>query len=195
MKGKWVKAHQDDDTPYDDLSRDAKLNVDVDHLATWYRDNTKLFQSRQATPHFDETAVSISIGEVILTGNFDNSIRFHVNAYPARQHIIKVKQDWDDEVFDSVDWPNLGQHFKALPITARVQRTKLIHRWQPVGTQRLCDATVKDPILAMCPSCKREVETPDHLFLCDQHQGLRHRLFNPCKKLPIGNHTILLSLF
>jgi hypothetical protein len=65
-------------------------------------------------------------------------------------------------------WHNFGQYFKVLPLTARVQRSKLVHRWQPVGTQRLQDAKVKDPHLALCPSCQTEIETPDHLLLCDK---------------------------
>jgi hypothetical protein len=34
-----VKAHQDDDHPYNKLSRAARLNVDADRFATWYRDH------------------------------------------------------------------------------------------------------------------------------------------------------------
>jgi hypothetical protein len=35
LNGKWVKAHQDDDHDYDELNREARLNVDADKLATW----------------------------------------------------------------------------------------------------------------------------------------------------------------
>ena len=182
LEGKWVKAHQDDDNPYDELTRDARLNVDADKLATWYRDHATLPQTRQTTSHAPGTNISISIGIIRLTGNFDSSIRHHINGYQARQY-IKRTRDWNDEVFDSVDWHNFGQQFKSLPITAQVQRTKLIHRWQPVGTQRLRDAIIKDPALALCPTCRTEIETPDHLFLCDQRQSLRHRHYLPVQKV------------
>jgi hypothetical protein len=75
LDGKWVKAHQDDDSTYDELSRDARLNVDVGKLATWYRDHETLPQSRQQTPHAPGTSVSIKIGATRLVGNFDSSIR------------------------------------------------------------------------------------------------------------------------
>ena len=182
VEGHWVKAHQDDDHPYDELSRAARLNVDADRLATWYRDHKTLPQTRQSTSHAPGTAVSISIGHTRLTGNFDSSIRQHVNGYQARQY-IKDARDWDDATFDNVDWHNFGQHFKALPITARIQRTKLIHRWQPVGTQRLRDAKIKDPLLALCPTCQHTTETPDHVFLCDQRKSLRHRHYQPVTKI------------
>jgi hypothetical protein len=127
IDGKWVKAHQDDDHAYDALNRDARLDVDVDKLATWYRDHKRLPQSRQTTPHTPGTNISISIGNIRLTGG-------NINGYQAHQY-IQHTQDWNTEIFDSVDWRNFGPQFKALPITAKVQRSKLIHRWQPVGTQ------------------------------------------------------------
>jgi hypothetical protein len=128
-------------------------------------------------------AISISIGHTQFTGNFDSSIRHHVNVYQAHQN-IKDARGWDDATFANVDWHNFGQHFfKALPITARIQRTKLIHQWQPVGTQRLRDATIKDPLLALCPTCQDTIDTPDHLFLCDQRQSLRHRHYQPITKI------------
>jgi hypothetical protein len=182
LEGKWVQAHQDDDLPYEELSRAARLNVDVDKLATWYRDHATLPQSRQQTPHAPGTSVSIKIGDTRLVGNFDSSIRRHINGYHSKQ-FMQAKLDWDDATFATVDWHNFGQHFKALPLTARVQRSKLVHRWQPVGTQRLRDATIKDPHLALCPSCQTEIETPDHLFLCERRQGLRHRLLQSVTKI------------
>jgi hypothetical protein len=187
LNGKWVKAHQDDDQEYDELNREARLNVDADKLATWYRDHETLPQSRQTALHAPGTNVSILIGNTRLTGNFDHSIRHHINGYQARQYIRQTR-DWNDEVFDSVDWHNFGQQFKALPITAKIQRSKLIHRWQPVGTQRLRDAKIKDPALAKCPTCRTKTETPDHLFLCEQRQSLRYRHFQPVQKLHDTNH-------
>jgi ribonuclease HI len=38
----WVKGHQDDDRAYDELPRDAKLNIDVDELATQHRQQRKV---------------------------------------------------------------------------------------------------------------------------------------------------------
>ena len=77
--------------------------------------------------------------------------------------------------------------------TARVQCTKPLHGWQPVCTQRLWDAQVKDPILALCPTCWMEEEAPDHLSLWDQCQGVWHRLFNLYSKWHTVNPTIQLA--
>lgn len=71
---KWVKAYQDDGIPYSQLSPMAKLNVDVDNLATWQRKKSHRHQSRQRIEHFPMTNVSISIGGERLTGNFNETI-------------------------------------------------------------------------------------------------------------------------
>lgn len=42
LHGQWIKAHQDDDTSYEDLNCNARLNIDSDHLATWYQDHPTL---------------------------------------------------------------------------------------------------------------------------------------------------------
>jgi hypothetical protein len=89
LEGKWVKAHQDDDNPYNELNRDARLNADADKLATWYRDHATSPQTRQTTPHAPGTNISISIGSTRLTGNFDSSIRHHIHGYQARQYTSK----------------------------------------------------------------------------------------------------------
>jgi hypothetical protein len=182
LDGQWIKAHQDDDTPYEDLDRAARLNVDVDRLATWYRDHPTMPQSRKSTEHAPGTSVSISIGNTRLTGKYDSTIRHHVNGHQACTY-IKTARDWDKATLNTIDWQNFGQHFKALPISKQVQRTKLIYRWQPVGTQPLRDALAKDPKLALCPTCQDTIETPDHPYLCDKYQSLRHRHYQTVTKI------------
>jgi hypothetical protein len=60
----WIKGHQDNFHPYDELSRDAQLNVDVDHLTTGYRDSGRYSCSKlkQNAPMH----VSISINNKIV---------------------------------------------------------------------------------------------------------------------------------
>jgi hypothetical protein len=58
---------------------------------------------------------------------------------------------------------------------------------------RLRDAQVKDPILALCPTCWMEEEAPDHLSLWDQCQGVWHRPFNLYSKRHTVNPTIQLA--
>jgi hypothetical protein len=48
-KARWVKAHQDDQMPFDDLPLNAKLNVVADQLATQYNDALWLDEHRATT--------------------------------------------------------------------------------------------------------------------------------------------------
>jgi hypothetical protein len=85
----WIKGHQDDTTPYDNLSRDAQLNVDVDHLATAYRDSGK--SSRAILRHYKPTHVSVSVHRIRLPGKIEEAIRYHVNGTALKHYIIQKK--------------------------------------------------------------------------------------------------------
>jgi hypothetical protein len=54
----WVKGHQDNDTPYEALSTSAKHNVDVDSLATWYRDSLPQCTSSSKGTHCGGTILA-----------------------------------------------------------------------------------------------------------------------------------------
>jgi hypothetical protein len=60
IKTKGIKGHQDDRTPYEKLSSNAKLNVDADNLATMHQlGKTRL--PKEATPHLQEQRISVVI--------------------------------------------------------------------------------------------------------------------------------------
>jgi hypothetical protein len=77
----WVKGHQDNFTPYSELSRDAQLNVDADHLATVYRDSGR--SSRPNLLHFDPVQVSVLVKCNRLPRKIKDYIRYHINAGTA----------------------------------------------------------------------------------------------------------------
>jgi hypothetical protein len=59
IKIDWAKGHQDDYIPYEELSHDAQLKVDVDHLATGYRESGR--SSRSKLKHFDPMKASLTL--------------------------------------------------------------------------------------------------------------------------------------
>ena len=77
----WVTGHQDQDIECAKLSRDARHNVDVDHLASTHTSKHRLASS-QSIPHLPLTRVSITTGGARLVGNFDAHIRYHINGSP-----------------------------------------------------------------------------------------------------------------
>jgi hypothetical protein len=72
MKIDWIKGHQDDFIPYDELSRDAQLNVEVGALATGYRDSGK--SSRATLQHFYHIQVSVTVNRNRLPGKIEDAI-------------------------------------------------------------------------------------------------------------------------
>ena len=149
----WVKAHQDDSTPYSQLSPMAKLNVDVDRLATWQRNKkSHRHQSRQKIAHFPMTNVSISINGERLTGDFNATIRHHINGSYLRGYYCKNK-GWTNKVYDSIDWHAFARHMSKLPASGTDESNyiKQLHDWLPLGKQRFYRSGSSADALLLCP--------------------------------------------
>jgi hypothetical protein len=173
----WVKGHQDDFTPYSELSRDAQLNVDADHLATGYRDSGR--SSRSNLLHFDPVQVSVSINRNRLPGKIEDSIRYHVNGTALKQYIVQHNKWLPFTVF-CVDWYSFGLNFRKLCPTIHM---KLVHDIQPLGWKRYQILKSKETILSRCPCCKTAVETPTHFLTCPTQRPSRYRHFRELRRI------------
>ncbi len=180
MKIDWVKGHQDDKTPYDDLPRDAQLNIEVDHLATSYRESNKS-QTRPKLAHCPLTKVSISINGTRHPGKVEETIRFHVNGSPLRNYICESNK-WSQEIASKVDWYNFGLRFRKLPPAAQISQMKFIHDIQPLGHNRVRRTTIADPKLSLCPCCKTANETQLHMLTCPSQRPSRYSLLTDFHK-------------
>ncbi len=60
LKIQWIKSHQDDDKKYESLSPDAKINIDVDALATAQHSRPL---SKPKIVHIPATKISITINK------------------------------------------------------------------------------------------------------------------------------------
>ena len=151
----------------------ATLNIEADSLASGYRTRGSL-KSRQYCNHVHTQQCSISINNQRLTGQYDDIIRYHVNGYHLRRY-LQEKKKWSDAVWDTIDVQAFGTHYHRLPLRQQITRTKFVHEQLPVGTRRLKQAPVKDPLLSLCPCCKASEETTDHLLTCSScPQRLQH---------------------
>ncbi|KAI2493658.1 hypothetical protein MHU86_20873 [Fragilaria crotonensis] len=160
---RWIKGHQDSHFNRH-LSTPAKLNIEADLLASRYRTNGSLTSS-QGCDHVALQQCSISINHRQLTGQYDDSIRYHVNGYHLRRYLQDKKQ-WSDKVWDTIDFHVFGKHYCRLPLRQQITRTKFVYDQLPLGARRIQQARVKDPSLSLCPCCKVSVETSDHLLHC-----------------------------
>ena len=160
----WVKAHQDDRTPYDKLPLAARLNIDADFLATRYRENGRLRAIAQID-HCREQQVSIYINGQPVTSQFDSCIRYHVNGYHHRNY-VQQHNAWPNTTWDFIDFYSFGQHFKRLPSARQVQYFKFVHDLLPLGDVRYREASIKESSLKLCPCCLESEETPSHFLRC-----------------------------
>jgi hypothetical protein len=90
----WVKGHQDSLSAYEKLPLSARLNIDADFLTTRYRQRGRL-KSKERIDHEPAQLCSISINGRRLTGQYDASIRFHINGYHLRRY-IQGQNSWSD---------------------------------------------------------------------------------------------------
>ena len=176
----WIKGHQDDKTPYDDLPRDAQLNIDVDYLATAYRESNKS-QTRAKLAHCPLTVVSVLVNGVRHPGKVEDTIRYHVNGSPLRIYICE-KNNWTQLTAAKVDWYSFGLQYRRLTPTAQVAQMKFVHDIQPLGVHRARLTTVKDSKLALCPCCKKATETQQHFLTCPHQRPSRYGLLRDFRK-------------
>jgi hypothetical protein len=72
----WVKGHQDEDRSYEELSRQAKLNVDVDTLATKQLEEIHCHPPMRTIDHLPCQKISLSINSKRFR-SMDNQRNIH----------------------------------------------------------------------------------------------------------------------
>ena len=162
INAQWIKSHQDSNTPYHTLDPDTKLNVDADELATLQHKSTK---PQRHTEHIPSTRVSITISKTRYYGNFDTSIRYHINGSYLRLH-LQHRNHWSDNTWNLIDMHSLGRLLKRIPLAHRPAHLKLLHDQLPLGHSKYKCATVKDKNLRLCPCCTTHEEDNTHLLTC-----------------------------
>ena len=162
----WIKGHQDSSTlPEGATRQDIDRNNKVDELATWYRDQPKLPQSKEATEHAPESRVSISVNGLRLVGHIEPTLRHHIDGCYLRCY-MQSKHKWNDRTWNSVDLESFGKFYLRLPQNEQDYSTKAIYNQLYVGTNRFKTAKTQDPALKLCPCCKQATEDRAHLFRC-----------------------------
>ncbi|KAI2511592.1 hypothetical protein MHU86_2846 [Fragilaria crotonensis] len=131
MKTQWIKSHQDGGTSYDKLTPDARLNVDVDDLATQCHNKNKKAKPRRMIEHLPSTQISISILQTRFHGNLDEHLRYHINGGYLRQY-TQTRHKWPAKVWDTIDMTALGRNLKAIPLNHQPAHLKFVHNQLPL---------------------------------------------------------------
>ena len=169
IRPQWIKGHQTaDNTAISQTSRDIHRNNRADYLATWYRQQSTKPQSVERTDHVPESQISVILNGKRMVGQFDSSIRYHINGYHLREY-LQSKKEWSHRVWNTIDVERFGAFYKRLPFPKQVAYTKFAFDQWPVGTKRYKVARIKDDNIRLCPCCKVAVEDSDHALRCDQN--------------------------
>ena len=166
-----VKGHQDDDTPYEQLSLPAQLNCDADAFA-------EVRIQTQPLSHHYTTAHVFPAGECILTlpnRTITQDIKLELatarNLPPLQDKIQYDAGWWDPAVSELVDWQ---AHGKALHRhnSKRPTYAKYIHQILPLG-KRTHRYDPKYP--PNCSTCAEPLEDTDHFWKCWNVKGIEWR--------------------
>lgn len=106
----WVKGRQDIGKHYNDLDYSARMNVDVDHLATNYLTSGH-GKPMRSLPHID-ASLTINDGRR-YPGNLETNLRWHINGSYLKLYLQKQK-GWSEQVWKTIDLHNFGSHFQSL---------------------------------------------------------------------------------
>ena len=96
---RWVKAHQDSDTPYADLPWNARLNVMADSLATAYYNTMTRQNKTVSNSHFyPSSRVSLLVDGQRTTANLAAAIRFHISGTTHRRFLQQTEKGWQSDL-------------------------------------------------------------------------------------------------
>jgi hypothetical protein len=166
----WVKGHQDDDRPYDELPREARLNIDVDELATKQCNSTTAkHKPMRRIDHLPCQQVSLSINGTRFPSHWDTNLRWYINGSYMKEYVMS-KHGWDIGTWNTIDFEFVKAYCRPTKGSPQVKWFKFMHNLQALGIhkQKMNRAAAAVNI-AICPCCQQHPETQEHMILCGQN--------------------------
>lgn len=155
-----VKAHQDRHKQLSDLSREAQLNVQADHLAAQVHTD-QLITIPYSVP--EAVHATLFINDIPITSKYRENLRDAYNSQHLRTY-MQEKYQWCDQVIDDIWWEGHNRALKKLSHADRLTIQKYnFHHLPTLRREKLKHTTTSD----FCPHCHiNEQETDDHILLC-----------------------------
>ena len=162
----WVKAHQDDKCPYQDLDIWGCMNCDADKIATRFHarmEKGEVMPIREG--YFTSSSkVCLSVQGKRVTSNFQHSVHHHIQGWKHRTYLQR-KQGWDNAVWNSINWASMKGAFLTLGPLKRIKTSKWVHGWLNTGRQK--SRILPNAVDAhKCPRCQANNESQEHILLC-----------------------------
>ena len=164
-----VKAHQDQDQSFDDLSPYAQLNIMADHYVE------HLHQCQPSTigifpTWIPGTMVGLFHGNSQITANIPEYIRTAAHEPPMREYLIERSKTanhrdsrWTNNTFDNIAWQHLGEALCRKSTGQRIQLSKYMNDILPTA-KRL--QTFNNKHDGHCFECNQLWEDTNHVLCC-----------------------------
>eukprot|EP00956_Cyclotella_meneghiniana_P023204 scaffold44714_cov61-Cyclotella_meneghiniana.AAC.4 len=155
----WVRGHQDDKTPYDDLPIESQLNIDCDAAA-------KRHLVEGTKPKYPAQPICGSRATLYLSGYMvTTDINDQIQMAGQSKKMLEYAADkfgWtDNQAIATVNWRAIGRAKKRLQFGPSVRITKFMYDWLNVGLQKK-----KMGGDGICPCCGITEEDQLHLYRC-----------------------------
>jgi hypothetical protein len=175
IRRKHVNSHQDDKQPViAKLPWHVQLNIICDRLASRQLAVCPLETQVILNPHCN---AYVQVRGESVTGQIRNAL-FDAAARPRMKEYLLRRYEWDETIFDSVNWAATHTCVRSLSSPERLFVTKLCFTLLPIG-KRLQQRKAHIP--ADCPACDEPCEDDWHWISCPSKAEWRtkqHDLFS-----------------
>ena len=132
VKGKFnfVRGHQDDNTRFSELAREAKYNVLCDEYAT----NT-IAENHPTKLPYPGSCAMLKIKDKWITSNMEQNLTEAATIQSIAEYTME-KYKWTKTVYNSIDWEAIKQGRKGYSKRYNIRITKLIFDWVNKGHQK-----------------------------------------------------------
>jgi hypothetical protein len=157
-----IKAHQDDQQSFQNLSRKAQLNCICDHAAK-FRIAADGIKKPEQSRLFPLESVGVFVHGEKMTSDMGGSIRYWAHYQLAREYYHK-HNILSHEQFDVIDWKSIHSTLHDLPRLFQLWASK--HVLNIAGTMKFLSH--QDGRSTLCPSCHECDETCKHIARCPE---------------------------
>jgi hypothetical protein len=176
---KWVKGHQDQHKPRNELPLEAKANCIADDVCTETH-----HQHPSEVGHLPDwipgTKAALLHHGKLITKKQDDYVMTAAMAPRLRKRLIKkskrhnpfLEQDWDATTFEDINWKGVRSSFGRLTKGRQFQFSKYAHNWTPTLHQQ---ATQDNSINRRCFACGAWLEDINHILRCPSNQRVAAR--------------------
>jgi hypothetical protein len=151
-----VKAHQDDTTSYNKLSRSLQLNSICDHLAKQCLGDG-VHKPKGGSQLFPLEPIRIFVGGEKLSSETGPLLQFHAHCQLAKG-LFHWKKILLQDKFKEVDWDSVHRALHLVP--------RLFQVWASKGMMKFLPH--QDGQEPTCPSCQACKETCAHIVNCPE---------------------------